>query len=335
MRDRQWPRVHAFDAIRVWRHSGRCVSLNWPPPGVCSPRQHNRGGEQTRNLCESPARIRRRWGTEEAHTCPMRLQVRKFVARFGFVQIGKFRESSLSNEMAAIFFCKSAGPPGRLTSCMGESSSRNGSVSWDIQESQRPTTCVRVQRVCCACLKAVWDRICPPEACFESRRRARRFCSLRLHPSQQPRSAEHTRTRALRAPPCRGPAGDTCGRHEEAPTRGLSSASWLVRLGTRFATLELAHSEKFVTISAGWVRVLRKTWQRGAPTPRQRAALAATPGGVVTGEGGVCHTAHLPHRISHPSATYDVPAASLEPSIEPPGQRSRRCWWRARAACLR
>lgn len=93
-----------------------------------------------------------------------------------------------------VFFCKSAGPPGRLTTCGGEPSSRNGSP--DLQGSQRPTTCVRVQRVCCACIKAVWDRICPPDACFGSPRRARRFCSLRGCVSGSIRVAKSTRTLA-------------------------------------------------------------------------------------------------------------------------------------------
>ena len=127
--------------------------------------------------------------------------------------------------MAAIFFCKSAGPPGRLTRCRGESSSRNGRT--DLRESQRRTTCVRVQRVC---LKAVWDRIRPCDVRFGTTRRARRFCTLRagVRVSSRVVTSTHTlahctriqsgdplqihtrATRKRRRAGCRAPAG-LCG----------------------------------------------------------------------------------------------------------------------------
>ena len=59
--------------------AGRRMSLNRPPTGVCSPRQHSRGGEPPRNLCESRSGLRRRRGTEEAPACPKRRQLRKFL----------------------------------------------------------------------------------------------------------------------------------------------------------------------------------------------------------------------------------------------------------------
>ena len=160
--------------------------------------------------------------------------------------------------------------------------------------------------------------------------------AARLRPSQQPRGEGHTHTRALHA--LSGDPLETCtGATRKRRRAGCRAPAGLVgsALDSLRSSWHIPRSSLQYCISwsgAGLTQTLaaRRADAAAARGARRRARARRDGGG-----GRVPHRAPAAPRLPSPCNVRRARAASLEPSIEPPGQRSRRCWRRARAACLR